>query len=93
MFARVGRWARSRRHRWKRRRWSTGAAGTVDDRREPPRQLWYHLDEAIELLAVLEDAQLTALDAGALALVMVLERQIELLHRKLEIGDGGGADG
>jgi hypothetical protein len=65
----------------------------VDDRREPPRQLWYDLDEAIELLAALEDAQLIALDAGALALVMVLERQIELLHRKLEIGDGGGADG
>jgi hypothetical protein len=65
----------------------------VDERREPPRQIWYDLDEAIELLAVLQDAQLTALDAGALALVVVLERQIELLHRKLQIGDVGGADG
>lgn len=65
----------------------------MDERREPPRQIWYDLDQAIELLAVLEDAQLTALDAGALALVMVLEHQIELLHRKLEIGDAGGSDG
>jgi hypothetical protein len=64
----------------------------MNERREPPRHIWYDLDEAIELLAVLEDAQLTALDGGALALVMVLERQIELLHRKLEIGDAGGAD-
>lgn len=65
----------------------------MDERREPPRHIWYNLDEAIELLAVLEDAQLTSLDAGALALVMTIERQIELLHRKLEIGDTGGTDG
>lgn len=65
----------------------------MDERREPPRHIWYELDEAIDLLAVLEDAQLTALDARALALVVVLERQIELLHRKLEIGDPGGSDG
>ena len=66
----------------------------MDERREPPRHIWYDLDEAIELLAVLQDAQLTALDAGALALalVVVLEHEIELLHRKLEIGDAGGAD-
>ena len=68
------------------------ARSPMNERREPPRHIWYDLEEAIDLLAVLEDAQLTALDGGALALVMVLERQIELLHRKLEIGDAGGAD-
>jgi hypothetical protein len=65
----------------------------VDDRREPPRHVWYDLDEAIDLLAVLEDAQLTALEGGALSLVLLIEHHIELLHRKLEIGDSGGADG
>jgi hypothetical protein len=65
----------------------------MDDRREPPRHIWYDLDEAVDLLAVLEDAQLTALEAGALSLVVVLEHQIELLHRKLDIGDPGGVDG
>lgn len=65
----------------------------MDERREPPRHIWYDLDEAIELLAVLQDAQLTALDGGALALVVVLEHQIEVLHRKLEIGDGGEMHG
>lgn len=64
----------------------------MDERREPPRQVWYDLEEAIELLSVLEDAKLTALDAGALALVVLLEHQVELLHRKLEIDDGGGVD-
>jgi len=46
------------------RRATCEARSPVDERREPPRQIWYDLDEAIELLAVLEDAQLTALDAG-----------------------------
>lgn len=64
----------------------------MDERREPPRHVWYDLDEAIELLAVLEDAKLTALDAGAFALVILLEHQVELLHRKLEIDDGGERD-
>lgn len=64
----------------------------MDDRREPPRQIWYDLEEAVELLAVLEDAKLTALDSGAPSLVVVLERQIALLHRKLEISDEGETD-
>jgi hypothetical protein len=50
------------------------------------------VDEAIDLLAVLQDAQLTALDTGALSLVIMLEHQIELLHRKLDIGEPGGPD-
>lgn len=64
----------------------------MNERREPPRHVWYDLDEAIDLLAVLQDAQLTALDTGALSLVIMLEHQIELLHRKLDIGEPGGTD-
>jgi hypothetical protein len=64
----------------------------VNDRRQPPRYVWYDLDEAIELLAVLEDAKATALDASSFALVMLLESQAELLHRKLEIRNGGEWD-
>ncbi len=65
----------------------------MEDRREPPRYIWYDLDEAVDLLAVLEDAKLAALDSGALSIVVVLEHQIHVLHRKLEISDSGGTDG
>ena len=41
--------------------------------REPPRYVWYTLDEALVLLAVLEDARDAIIDAGRLAAVVPIE--------------------
>jgi hypothetical protein len=43
--------------------------------REPPRYVWYTLDEALELLAVLEDSRDAIIDASRLAAVMPTEVQ------------------
>ncbi|MCD9622783.1 hypothetical protein [Rhabdothermincola salaria] len=43
---------------------------------EPPRYAWYDLDEALELLAVLEDARDALTDSRHLAVVITLEAQI-----------------
>jgi hypothetical protein len=57
------------------------------ERREPPRHVWYTLDEALELLAVLEDARDGLIDAGRLTVVVALEAQVRALSRKLEFDD------
>ena len=46
------------------------------ERREPPRHVWYTLDEALELLAVLEDARDGLINAGRLADVVAIEAQV-----------------
>jgi len=39
------------------------------DCREPPRDVWFNLEEALELLAALEDARDALIDAGHLGMV------------------------
>lgn len=66
----------------------------VDPAREPPEQVTYDLDEALTLLAALEDGRDALIDSGHLAVVVVIEAQIRLLSRRLGFGDPfGGADG
>ena len=59
-------------------------------RREPPRQVWYELDEALALLADLEDARDALIAADRLGLVATIENQIRILSRKLEFDDWPG---
>lgn len=56
---------------------------------EPPTSVTYDLDEALELLAALEDARDTLRDTEHLAGVVTLEAQIQLLSRRLGFNDGG----
>ena len=55
-----------------------------DAGREPPREVWFSLEEALELLADLEDTRDALIDAGHLGVVMKLEAQIRVLSRKLD---------
>jgi hypothetical protein len=61
--------------------------------REPPRYVWYTLDEALELLATLEDARDSLITAGHLPTVVAIEAQVRMLNRRLDFDDPwGGAD-
>lgn len=63
------------------------------DEQEPPRHVWYGLDEALELLAALEDARDALIDSGQLTVVVALEAEVRELSRKLDFDDPeGGAD-
>jgi hypothetical protein len=59
-------------------------------RREPPRQVWYELDEALALLADLEDARDALTTTHRLGVVVTVENQIRILSRKLEFDDWPG---
>lgn len=72
------------------------ALGTIHDERslmaepsEPPRQVWFDLDEVLGLLAVLEDVREELASGQALTLLMQVEVQVAALHRKLDLDDGG----
>lgn len=56
---------------------------------EPPREIWFTLDEALGLLAVLEDAREELAGGPALTLLMEVEAQVASLHHKLDLDDGG----
>lgn len=58
--------------------------------REPPRDIWYDLEEALQLLGVLEDARDALIDSGHLPVVVSLEAEIRSLGRKLDFDDPGG---
>lgn len=61
---------------------------------EPPHEVLYHLDEALELLAALEDAREALAETDYLAAVAEVEHEIARLHRKLGFGRPfGGTDG
>jgi hypothetical protein len=60
-----------------------------DDDLEPPTSVTFDLEEALELLAALEDARATLRDSEHLAGVLNLEAQIQLLSRRLGFDDGG----
>jgi hypothetical protein len=60
---------------------------------EPPRQVWYGLEEALELLAALEHAAEALTDSGHLTVVIAVEAQVRELSRRLEFDDpDGGSD-
>ena len=58
--------------------------------REPPRHLRYDLDEALDLLAGLEDARDALLESGHLPVVVDIEHHIRLLSRRLDFDDPQG---
>ncbi len=58
--------------------------------REPPREVWFSLDEALELLATLEDARDALIESGHLSVVMTVESQIRELSRRLDFDDPQG---
>jgi hypothetical protein len=60
--------------------------------REPPRQVWYELDEALALVADLEDARDALIAANQLGLVVTVEHQIRILSHKLGFDDWPGPD-
>ena len=55
----------------------------------PPTSVTLDLDEALDLLAALEEARDTLRDTEHLAGVVSLEAQIQLLSRRLGFDDGG----
>lgn len=57
---------------------------------DPPDGVEYDLDEALELLAVLEDARDLMIDGGHLAGVVPVEDQVRLLSRRLGFDDPFG---
>ncbi len=62
-------------------------------RDEPPEEIVLTLDEALTLLAALEDGRDALVDRGHLAVVVAIEAEIRLLSRRLGFGDDGGTDG
>lgn len=56
---------------------------------EPPISVTYGLEEALDLLAALEDARDTLRQTAHLAGVVIVEIQIRLLSHRLGFDDGG----
>ena len=68
--------------------------GRVARAPEPPEEVQYRLDEALTLLAALEDARDALIESGHLAVVVSIESEVRLLSRKLGFQDPeGGSDG
>lgn len=57
---------------------------------EPPNRVSYGLDDALALLAALEDARDALTDSGHLTVVVGIEDQVRLLSRKLRFDDPEG---
>ena len=62
----------------------------LPNEREPPREIWYSLDEALDLLATLEDARDALIESGHLSVVMPVETQIRELSRRLDFDSPHG---
>jgi hypothetical protein len=62
------------------------------DESEPPGGVEYALDEALDLLAALEDARDVLLETDHLSVLAQVEHQIQILSRRLgfELGGSGG---
>lgn len=58
-----------------------------DTEGQPPLTVCYDLDEALELLAALEDARDVLADGDHLAVLAQVEHQIAVLDRRLGFGD------
>jgi hypothetical protein len=60
----------------------------------PPDGVEYGLEDALALLAALEDARDALIVSGHLAVVVAVESEIRYLSRRLEFDDSpGGQDG
>jgi hypothetical protein len=60
---------------------------------EPPAEVRYSLDQALTLLAALEDGRDALIESGHLAVVLSVEAEIRLVSRKLGFRDPeGGSD-
>jgi hypothetical protein len=66
---------------------------TQSDGPEPPERVVFSLDEALDLLAVLEDARDALIPPRLFASVVVIEEAIRLVSRKLHLGNEGDSDG
>jgi hypothetical protein len=62
------------------------------DESAPPGGVEYALDEALDLLAALEDARDVLLETDHLSVLAQVEHQIQILSRRLgfELGGSGG---
>jgi hypothetical protein len=58
---------------------------------EPPDSVIFDLEEALDLLASLEDSREVLVDPDHLSVLSQVEHQIQLLSRRLGV-DEGGAD-
>lgn len=67
---------------------STGER-TDDEYWEAPAVVQYQLDDALELLAALEDARDVLIDTDHLAVVAQVEHEVQILSNKLGFGQGG----
>jgi hypothetical protein len=57
---------------------------------EPPAEVRYLLDEALTLLATMEDARDALMDSNHFAEVVGVEHELQRLSRKLGFDDEGG---
>jgi transcription initiation factor IIE alpha subunit len=57
--------------------------------REPPDGVRYSLEEALELLAALEDGRDVLVDTDHLSVLAQVEHQIQQLNRRLGLDQGG----
>jgi len=60
---------------------------------EPPAQVTYSLEEALELLAALEEAGGALRSTDHLVELAQVEQEARRLHGKLGLGDDGQSDG
>jgi hypothetical protein len=60
---------------------------------EPPHEIGYTLEEALDLLAALEEARDALAETNHLVEVSELEHQVQILSRRLGFGDTGDRDG
>jgi transcription initiation factor IIE alpha subunit len=57
--------------------------------REPPDGIRYGLEEALDLLAALEDSREVLVDTDHLSVLSEVEHQIQILGRRLGFHEGG----
>jgi hypothetical protein len=57
--------------------------------REPPDGVVYILEEALDLLAALEDSRVVLIATDHLSVLSQVEHQIQILSRKLGLDEGG----
>jgi hypothetical protein len=60
---------------------------------EPPTRVLYRLEEALDLLAALEEARDALITTDHLTEAAQVEHQIQFLSRKLGFEESGGDDG
>ncbi|MGO8823903.1 MAG: hypothetical protein ACLQU9_01530 [Acidimicrobiales bacterium] len=57
--------------------------------REPPESVLYSLEEALDLLAALEDGRDALIDTDHFSVLSQVEHQIQILSRRLGFREGG----